>query len=109
MNAAIDTWRKARAVKKVIPRLSFGSIKDLFSAITEKRLELLRYVAERQAGLNTRQLAQALGWDYENIHTDVSALEELGLIEKGEKGVLTVLTPALFDSRPLDHVFKISA
>ena len=39
---------------------------------------------------NTRQLAQALGRDYKNVHTDVSALEELGLIEKGEKGVLTV-------------------
>jgi len=70
--------------------VSFGSIKDLFSAITEKRLELLRYVAERQGTLNTRQLAQALGRDYKNVHTDVSALDELGLIEKGEKGVLTV-------------------
>jgi len=38
----------------------------------------------------SRQLAQAPGRDYENVHTDVSALEELGLIEKGEKGVLTV-------------------
>ena len=70
--------------------MSFGRIKDLFSAITEKQLELLRYVAERQARLNTRQLAQAPGRDYKNIHTDVSALEEPGLIEKGEKGVLTV-------------------
>jgi predicted transcriptional regulator len=90
LNAAVDTWHKAEAGKKVTPRLSFGSIKDLFSAITEKRLELLRYVAARQDTLNTRQLAQALGRDYKNIHTDVSALEELGLIEKGEKGVLTV-------------------
>ena len=47
-------------------------------------------MAERQARLNTRQLAQAPGRDYKNIHTDVSALEEPGLIEKGEKGVLTV-------------------
>jgi predicted transcriptional regulator len=90
LNAAIDAWHKASAGKKVTPRLSFGSIKDLFSAITEKRLELLRYVAERQGTLNTRQLAQALGRDYKNIYTDVSALDALGLIEKGEKGVLTV-------------------
>jgi predicted transcriptional regulator len=47
-------------------------------------------VAARQGTLNPRQLAQALGRDYKNIHTDVSTLEELGLIEKGEKGVLTV-------------------
>ena len=62
----------------------------LFSAITEKRLELLRYVAERQETLNIRQLAQALGRDYKNVHTDVGQLEELGLIEKSEAGLLTV-------------------
>ena len=72
------------------PRLSFGSTKDLFSAITEKRLELLRYVAEQKQVVNIRQLAQALGRDYKNVHTDVSELEELGLIEKNENGVVTV-------------------
>ncbi len=90
LKAAVKTWHKAKSGKRVTPRISFGSIKDLFSAITEKRLELLRHVAEQQGTLNTRQLAQALGRDYKNVHTDVSALEELGLIEKGEKGVLTV-------------------
>ena len=90
LTAAIDTWHKAKSGKKITPRLSFGSIKYLFSAITEKRLELLRFVAEQQGELNTRQLSQALGRDYKNVHTDVTALEELGLIEKGEKGALTV-------------------
>ena len=90
LNAVIDTWHKAEAGKHVTPRLSFGSIKDLFSAITEKRLELLRYVAEQKEVLNIRRLAQALGRNYKNIHTDVSKLEELGLIERDEKGVLTV-------------------
>jgi predicted transcriptional regulator len=90
LNAAIDTWHIAESGKQVAPRLSFGSIKDLFSAITEKRLELLRYVAEQKEVLNIRRLAQALGRNYKNIHTDVSKLEELGLIEKDEKGVLTV-------------------
>ena len=90
LDAAIDTWHKVEAGEGITPRLSFGSIRDLFSAITEKRLELLRYVAERQATLNIRQLAQALGRDYKNVYTDVSDLEELGLIEKGEAGLLTV-------------------
>jgi predicted transcriptional regulator len=84
LKAAVTTWHKAEKGKPVTPRISFGSIKDLFAAITEKRLELLRYVAEQPNTLNTRQLAQALG------HTDVSQLEELGLIEKGGKGVLSV-------------------
>jgi len=37
-----------------------------------------------------RHIHQALDRDYKNVHTDVRALDELGLIEKGEKGVLTV-------------------
>ena len=90
LNAAIDTWHIAESGKHVTPHLSFGSIKDLFSAITEKRLELLRYVAEQKEVLNIRQLAQALDRDYKNVHTDVSELEKLGLIEKDGKGVLTV-------------------
>jgi predicted transcriptional regulator len=90
LKAAVDTWHKAETDKKVSPRISFGSIKDLFAAITEKRLELLRYVADQQNALNMRQLAQALGRDYKNVHTDVSQLEELGLIEKDGKGVLSV-------------------
>jgi len=90
LKAAVNIWHKAKSGKRLTPRISFGSIKDLFSAITEKRLELLRRVAEQQGILNTRQLAQMLGRDYKNVHTDVGALEELGLIEKGEKGVLTV-------------------
>ncbi|HHJ15607.1 MAG TPA: hypothetical protein ENJ80_02805 [Gammaproteobacteria bacterium] len=90
LNVAVDTWHKAKSGKQVTPRITFGSIKDLFSAITEKRLELLRHVAEHQGVLNTRRLAGALGRDYKNVYTDVSDLESLGLIEKGEKGVLTV-------------------
>ena len=90
LKAAVDTWHKAEKGKPVTPRISFGSIKDLFAAITEKRLELLRYVAEHPDNLNIRQLAEALGRDYKNVYTDVSQLEELGLIEKGEKGALSV-------------------
>ena len=47
-------------------------------------------MAEQKEVLNIRQLTQALGRNYKNVHTDVSKLEELGLIEKDEKGVLTV-------------------
>ena len=90
LKAAVDTWHRAEAGSQITPRISFGSIKDLFAAITEKRLELLRHVADQQNTLNTRQLAQSLGRDYKNVHTDVSQLQELGLIEKDEKGLLSV-------------------
>jgi predicted transcriptional regulator len=83
-----DVWQRVEEGGDGVPRLAFGSIRDLFSAITEKRLELLRYVASH-AGLNVRRLADGLGRDYKNVHTDVSELLELGLLERGDDGRLT--------------------
>ena len=89
LNAVTDTWHRAEEGEELTPRISFGSIKDLFSAITAKRLELLRFVADQQ-GLNIRRLAQTLGRDYKNVYTDVRELEQLGLIQKNDDGTLTV-------------------
>ena len=69
------------------PRLAFGSIAELFSAVSEKRLELIRHVASNE-GLQIRPLARALERDYKNVHTDVRALIELGLLQKNEHGGL---------------------
>jgi predicted transcriptional regulator len=80
-------WRQARAGRKTAPRLAFGSIAELFSAVSEKRLELVRHVAGEE-GLQIRPLARALRRDYKNVHTDVQALIELGLLEKNERGGL---------------------
>jgi predicted transcriptional regulator len=88
LRAFAATWHAAEAGQEVIPRITFGSLRELFSAITEKRLELLRHVAAHE-GLNIRQLAQSLGRDYKNVHTDVTSLVELGLLERGEAGTLT--------------------
>lgn len=88
LRAFAETWHGAETGQKVMPRLTFGSLRELFSAITEKRLELLRHVAAHE-GLNVRQLAQSLGRDYKNVHTDVTNLVELGLLERGEDGTLS--------------------
>ena len=88
LDAFAETWRKAEAGESIMPRLAFGSLRELFSAITEKRLELVRYVAAHE-GLNVRQLAQGLGRDYKNVYTDVKELVELGLLERSEQGQLT--------------------
>jgi len=87
LDAFTETWRRKEAGKAVTPRLAFGSLRGLFSAITEKRLEMIRFVAEH-SGLNTRQLAQQLGRDYKNVYTDVKGLVELGLLDKDEQGRL---------------------
>jgi predicted transcriptional regulator len=87
LRAFADTWQQAEAGEESKHRLAFGSLRALFSAITEKRLELLRHVASNE-GLNVRQLAQALGRDYKNVHTDVAELVALGLLERDDKGLL---------------------
>ena len=88
LDAFAATWRRAQAGEAVTPRLAFGSLHELFSALTEKRLELMRYVASNE-GVNTYQLARQLGRDYKNVHTDVAALVELGLLDKSGQGGLS--------------------
>ena len=88
LDAFAETWQRAENNRELTPRLAFGSLRELFSALTEKRLELMRHVASHE-GLNTHQLAQQLKRNYKNIHTDVAALIELGLLEKDEKGLLS--------------------
>jgi predicted transcriptional regulator len=88
LEAFADTWRRAQDGQEATPRIVFGNLRELFSAITEKRLELVRFVAVHE-GLNTRQLAQELGRDYKNIHTDVRELLELGLLDKDSRGRLS--------------------
>jgi predicted transcriptional regulator len=88
LRAFADTWHATEVGEDVTPRLVFGSLRELFSTITEKRLDLLRYVASHE-GLNVRQLALSLGRDYKNVHTDVSNLVDLGLLERGGDGTLS--------------------
>jgi predicted transcriptional regulator len=77
-----NVWRQVEADEEnIMPSIGFGSPSELFTAITDKRLELLRHVATNE-GLNIHQLAQALGRDYKNVHTDVKAMEEISLLER---------------------------
>jgi predicted transcriptional regulator len=87
LDAFTQTWQRLQAGEPSTPRLAFGSLRELFSTITEKRLELLRHVAAHEA-LNVRQLAQGLARDYKNVHTDVKELVELGLLQRDAHGKL---------------------
>jgi predicted transcriptional regulator len=88
LTAVSRVFRKVKAGRKVTPRLAFGSIAELFSAVTEKRVELIRHVAKHE-DLQICPFARALGRDYKNVHTDVQALLELGLLEKDDRGALS--------------------
>jgi predicted transcriptional regulator len=88
LRAFARTWRTVEAGEPAVPRLAFGNLKDLFSAVTQKRLEMIRFIAGHE-GHNIRQLSQQLERDYKNVYQDVKDLVELGLLDQDEQGRLS--------------------
>ncbi len=70
-------------------RLSFGSARSLFAELTPARLDLLDTL-RRVGPCSIYALAKAAERNYSNVHTDVSRLEELGLIERSEDDAISV-------------------
>jgi predicted transcriptional regulator len=83
----IDAWHRAERGHTFQERhLAFESWDALARVLSNRRMELLRYV--RRHNVNSiRALAKALDRDYSNVHADVKALEAAGLIENTAKGV----------------------
>ena len=70
-------------------RLSFDSARSLFAELTPARLDLLDTL-RRVGPCSVYALAKAAERNYSNVHTDVSRLEELGLIERSEADAISV-------------------
>lgn len=79
-------WNRAAAGDVVQEtHVTFLDIQTLLDTLSPKRLELLRYVRSHEMG-NVRDLAEALGRDYKNVHTDVAVLESTRLlVREGRK------------------------
>jgi len=71
-------------------RLSFESAGSLFSELTPARLELMDEL-RRTGPSSVNALANATDRNYSNVHTDVTRLEELGLIAQSKDGGVSVL------------------
>jgi predicted transcriptional regulator len=69
--------------------LSFEDLPLLLKTLTPARWVLLEELRKHETG-SIYELAKKLGRDYKNVHTDVSRLIELGLIERRADGSLTV-------------------
>jgi predicted transcriptional regulator len=83
----IDAWHRAERGEDFRERhLAFESWDALSRVLTGKRMELLRYV-RRNNVTSIRALAKALQRDYSNVHADVKALAEAGLLDSTPKGV----------------------
>ena len=116
MKAIIEVARKGSAVRTAREqlvaarqgrtldyRLSFESARSLFADLTPARLDLLDTL--RKVGpCSVYALTKAAERNYSNVHTDVSRLEELGLIERNEDGTVSVPYDALEILLPLAQV-----
>jgi len=74
--------------------LSFADLPLLAKTLTPARWELLAKL--KKAGpLSIFALARLLGRDYKNVHTDVSRLAELKLVERQEDALVGVAWDAV--------------
>jgi predicted transcriptional regulator len=83
-------WNRAAEGQRFRPFriLSFQDLPRLLKTLTPARWELLQRLAEGPKSVYG--LAKALERDYKNVHTDVAALVELGLIEKKSRTLVAV-------------------
>lgn len=84
-------WKAAAGGKKVKPfaGIGFESIAQFAAALTPQRWLLIN--ALKGIGPSSiYALAKKLGRHYKNVHTDVTALVQLGIIEKDAEGKVFV-------------------
>ena len=78
----VDAWKRASAGEAVDEtHLTFLDFETMLTTLSPKRLELLRY-ARRSGPLSIKAIAEGLGRDYKNVHSDVQALLIAGLLRK---------------------------
>jgi predicted transcriptional regulator len=82
----VDAWHRAERGEAVQEtHITFLDLEAMLSALSTRRLELLRHV-RRHGAANVRELAATLGRDYKNVHQDVAVLESIGLlVREGRK------------------------
>lgn len=85
----IDAWNSAKSgeFKDAEIHLNFEDYAQLSAILTPKRVELLQSLRQGEP-VTVRALATRLGRDYKNVHVDVAALEEAGLIARNDGGLL---------------------
>jgi predicted transcriptional regulator len=83
----VNAWRRAEDGETFHELyLAFESWDALARLLTNRRMELLRYV-RRHDVRSVRALAKALRRDYSNVHADVQALAAAGLLNTADGGV----------------------
>jgi predicted transcriptional regulator len=81
----IDAWKLAESGEALQEkhRLHFENLEVLLKALTPGRWTLLKKL-HANGPMSIRALANDLGRDYKNVHTDVRCLENIGLIGRAK-------------------------
>ena len=89
-------WHLASGRKPPTPLalLSFADLPLLMKNLSPARWELLRRLKKAEP-LSVYALAKLIARDYKNVHTDVSRLLELKLLEKTQDGQVNVAWQAV--------------
>ncbi len=79
----VEAWEAAEQGEVREPQrvLVFQDFETLISVLSSARLRLLKHLA-REPASSIRALAGRVGRDYRRVHDDVTALVEVGLIER---------------------------
>jgi predicted transcriptional regulator len=86
-----QAWRRGAAgrTRAEEVRLTFESLPLLLKNLTQARWNLLEAL-KRAGPISINELARLLGRNYKNVHTDVTRLVGLGLIQRGPDQRVTV-------------------
>ncbi len=96
----VRAWRTGRAERQ--NRISFDTPELLWKVLTAKRWELLKAMAGK-GPLTIREAARCVGRDVKAVHSDVRALVEAGVLERGANGRCVVFP---YDAIHIDFVMK---
>jgi len=108
---SLDEYKKAvrisfkhaetgEAPEDPVHRVYFTSEEDLFSMLSPKRMELLKFL-KKHGPLSCRKLAGGLNRAYANVHEDVKQLTQLELIHRDDEQKLLVLWDEIDIAVPL--------
>ncbi len=85
VTAAWKAAERGEAPKRPVERIYFTDVATLLRTLTNRRYDLLHSL-RRKGPMSVRALSQALERDYKNVHTDVKALVQIGLIQMDKDG-----------------------
>ena len=66
--------------------ITFETLETMLKTLTPKRWELVSLL-QAHGPMGVRTLARELGRDVKNVHTDITALKKVGLVEDHDKWV----------------------